>query len=245
MTQRDRIMLGVIAAVAVLAASWMLAIKPKRQEASDLADQAAQAQQRRDAAVSALATAKQARDEFATAQASIARMGKAVPTDDDVATLVFQLERSAAKAGIDFRSVELTGSASNPTPSSGPGTAAPAGGVTDVPFNLTFEGEFFELRRFLDHIKSFAKAEGEKLDIRGRLMAVEGVSLIAGEGGFPNIKAQIAAKAYQAPAPSAAGAAGAAGGAAAGAAPGAAGTTPETSGAGSSATTATVTGVTR
>lgn len=239
MTQRDRIMLGVIAAVAVLAASWMLAIKPKRQEASELADKAAQAQERLDAATLALASAKQARENFAVAQAKIARMGKAVPADDDVATLVFQLERSAVRAGIDFRSVALDSTAANPTPSSGPGTGAPAGTVTNVPFKLSFEGGFFELRQFLDHIKSFAKADGDTLDIRGRLLAVEGVSLVAAEDGFPNIKATISATAYEAPAPSATpeatGVAGAATGDAA---------APDSSGA-AAATTATVTGVTR
>jgi hypothetical protein len=203
-TQRDRIMLGVVVAVAILVGSFMLAIKPKRQEASQLAEQATQAQQRRDTALASLANAKQARADFAEAQISIARLGKAVPADDDVATLVFQLERSARKAGIDFRAVRLEAAGTDPTPSSGAGTAKPGGAtdITKVPFKLTFEGRFFDLRRFIEHAKSFTgMKKGKYVSVRGRLLTIEGVSLAASSAGFPDIKAQIAAVAYTAPAP--------------------------------------------
>ena len=204
MTQRDRIVLAVFAAVAVIAASWMLAIKPKRQEAAELADRAAQAQQRRDAALAKLANAKQAEAQFAQAQVNIARMGKAVPSDDDVATLVYQLERTARKAGIDFRSLTQEPGAANPTPGAGAGTANPTGvpsELTPVPFKLTFEGTFFQLRRFIDHVNSFTTVRGEALKVRGRLMSVDGVSLAASRLGFPSLKAQITTSAYLAPDP--------------------------------------------
>ena len=246
MTQRDRIMLGVIALVAVLAGSWMLAIKPKRNEASDLAGQAAAAQERRDAATTALASAKQARADYAEAQKTVARVGKAVPADDDIATLVYQLERSAVKAGIDFRTIDLS-SGGSPTPASGAGTEAPAGGVTAVPFEVSFEGGFFDLRRFLTLVKSFTRVDGETVDVRGRLLSVDGVSLAASRKGFPNIKAEIKASAYTAPVPTAAAAA-APTPAAPGAAPAdgsAAPATPPATDSTPAGTTAAVTGVTR
>ena len=205
MTKRDRIMLSVIAAVAVLGAAWMLAIKPKREDAAQLADQAAQAQQRRDAALASLANAKQARAEFADAQIGIARLGKAVPTDEDVATLVFQLEGSARKAGIDFRSVRLDQAGAAPQQPSAAGAAQPAGAnVKKVPFKLVFEGDFFDLRRFIDHANSFARMrDGKYVSVRGRLIEIEGVSMVAGPGGFPGLKASLSAVAYSAPAPEA------------------------------------------
>jgi len=218
-TKRDRIMLSVVGAVAIIAAAWMLAIKPTREEATSLADQAAQAQQRRDAALASLANAKQARAEFADAQIGIARMGKAVPTDDDVATLVFQLEGSARKAGIDFRSVRLEQSG---TPTQEPSAASapqPAGAnVKKVPFKLVFEGEFFDLRRFIDHANSFARLrDGKYVSVRGRLLEIEGVAMTAGPDGFPSLKAQLTVTAYSAPAPEAPTGAAATAGATAGA----------------------------
>jgi Tfp pilus assembly protein PilO len=236
-TQRDRIMLGVIATVAVLAAAWMLAIKPKRAEVGRLTEQATQAQVRRDTALATLANAKQARQQFAGAQIAVARMGKAVPTSDDIATVVYQLEGTARKAGIDFRSLSLDASGSDPTPTAGAGTAAPDGEqLTKVPFKLTFEGKFFELRRFINLVHSFTRTKkGKYLSVRGRLFTIDGVSLVAGRAGFPDITAKIIANAYTAAAPtvSAAGAPGA---------PGAAG---DAAGQNTtaSATTATATGV--
>ena len=205
MTKRDRIMLGAIVVIAVLGAAWMLAIKPKRQDAAALADQAAQALQRRDAALASLANAKQARAEFADAQIGIARMGKAVPADEDIATLVFQLEGSARKAGIDFRSVRLEQSdaaASAPAPAA---TAQPAGAnVKKVPFKLVFEGDFFDLRRFIDHANSFTRLrDGKYVSVRGRLIEIQGVSMLAGPDGFPGLRASLTAVAYTAPAPEA------------------------------------------
>lgn len=217
MTKRDRIMLSVVVAVAVIAAAWMLAIKPTREEASDLADQAAQASERRDAALASLANAKQARAEFAEAQIGIARLGKAVPTDDDIATLVFQLQGSARKAGIDFRSVRLDQAAATTPPATG---AKPtAADVKKVPFKLIFEGDFFDLRRFIDHANSFARMrDGKYVAVRGRLIEIEGVSMAAGPDGFPSLKASLTATAYSAPAPEApTGAAATAGAASAGA----------------------------
>lgn len=204
MTKRDRIMLSVVAAVAVIAAAWMLAIKPTREEATSLADQAAQAQQRRDAALASLANAKQARAQFAEAQIGIARMGKAVPTDEDIATLVFQLQGSARKAGIDFRSVRLEQAGVATTPPAGTGTATTPADVKKVPFKLIFEGDFFDLRRFIDHANSFARMrDGKYVSVRGRLIEIEGVSMTAAPDGFPELKAQLTATAYSAPAPEA------------------------------------------
>jgi Tfp pilus assembly protein PilO len=228
-TQRDRIMLGVIATLVVVAAAWMLAIKPKREEASVLADQVVQAEQRRDTALATLANAKQARAKFTEAQIGIARLGKAVPADEDIASLVFQLEGSARKAGIDFRALRLEGDASNPAPDTGAGTAQPDGAtdVKKVPFKLTFEGSFFDLRRFLDHAASFTRMrDGKYVSVRGRLINIEGVSLVAGADGFPSLKAQIVANAYTAPAPKLP----TAGGASSGTATPAASATPSTSG---------------
>jgi hypothetical protein len=205
-TQRDRIMLFAVALVAVVAATFMLAIKPKREEAARLADQVAEAETRRDNALAQLANAKQARARFTEAQIGIARLGKAVPPDEDTATIVYQLERTARAAGIDFRSLRIEPGGENPTPSSGAGSDNPdgkSGNVAKVPVKLAFEGEFFQLRRFLDHMTSFTRMrDGKYVSARGRLFSVDGVSLTAGRGGFPSIVAKINAVAYTAPAPS-------------------------------------------
>jgi hypothetical protein len=119
MTTRDRIVVGVLACVVAIAGFWFLALKPKRAEADAASVRAADAQTQLNAANEALSTATAARASFDQDYAVIAKLGKAVPEDDDAASLVFQIETAARKAGIDFRSLTVGG-----------GSAAPAATTT-------------------------------------------------------------------------------------------------------------------
>jgi len=124
---QTRIVVGVMAIVAVMAGFWFLLLAPKRTEISASNDRIAQAESRRDAAVAAVAQAQQARARYQRDYATVARLGKAVPADDDVASLVYQLESVARANKIDFRSVKLTGAAAA-APAPAP---APAAGADD------------------------------------------------------------------------------------------------------------------
>jgi Tfp pilus assembly protein PilO len=208
-TQRDRIVLGVLATAAVLAGFWFLMLAPRREEASKLAGEVTTAQTRVDAARSKLVAAETAKKDYNAQLLTLARLGKAVPADDDVPSLVYQLERTARDAGIDFRAIDL---AENGATAQG-GTPSP-GGLKALPFKVKFEGEFLELRKFLDLVHSLAKPKGSKeMDVRGRLLVVDGVSLAPSTSGFLNVKAEVLATAFVSPAKAAAtGAAPAAGG---------------------------------
>jgi hypothetical protein len=116
MTNRDRIVVGVLACVVAVAGFWFLALKPKRAAADAASARAAEAQTQLTAANEALATATAARASFDKNYATIAKLGKAVPEDDDAASLVFQIETAARKAGIDFRSLTVGGSTAAAAP---------------------------------------------------------------------------------------------------------------------------------
>jgi hypothetical protein len=128
MSKRDRIMIGVLACAVAVAGFWFLALKPKRADLSAATTRVADAQTKLTEANQALVSATKARASFDTDYAIAARLGKAVPDDDDAASLVYQLESAARKAGIDFRSLTVgggTGAATTPaTPA--PATPAPA-----------------------------------------------------------------------------------------------------------------------
>ena len=100
---------AVLAVVALMAGFWLLVLAPKRSEINAAKDKITQAESRRDAAVAAAAQAEQARTGYQSDYATVARLGKAVPADDDVASLVYQLETIARANKIDFRAVKLTG----------------------------------------------------------------------------------------------------------------------------------------
>jgi type II secretory pathway pseudopilin PulG len=219
-TARDRIVLIVVGIAAAMAAFWFLAISPKRKEASDLSAQVSQAQQRLDAATASASTAQAARKRYASDYATVARLGKAVPVDDDMPGLVFQLQSTAAANHVDFHAIKLTGSA-GPAPAatatasttSGstsapatitaalpPGASVGAAGFPTMPFSFEFDGSFFHMQRFLKSINGLTDVNGDSINVKGRLLTVDGVSLEAGPKGFPDVKATVVATSYLLPA---------------------------------------------
>jgi hypothetical protein len=106
----------VIGAVVLLAAFWFLALGPKRKDATAINAKITQAQQRLDSARQQAAAASAARARYDVDYATVAKLGKAVPADDDMASLVYQLDHVSTGAHIDFRSIKLSAS----------GTSSPA-----------------------------------------------------------------------------------------------------------------------
>jgi hypothetical protein len=125
-TSRDRIVGLVVGAVALLGAFWFLALSPKRKDAADLSAKITQAQQRLDTARQSVATATAARKRYDVDYAAVAKLGKAVPADDDVASLVYQLNHVSQDAHIDFRSIKLNSSGATPPPAAPPVAQAAA-----------------------------------------------------------------------------------------------------------------------
>jgi hypothetical protein len=117
-TSRDRIAALVVGAVVLLAGFWFLALSPKRKDAAALSDKISQAQQRLDTARQSVAAATAARKRYDADYAAVARLGKAVPADDDMASLLYQLNHASTDTHIDFRSIEL-----NSSGTSGPAAA--------------------------------------------------------------------------------------------------------------------------
>jgi type II secretory pathway pseudopilin PulG len=228
-TARDRTVLIVVGLVALLGGFWFLAISPKRKEASDVAAQVAVAQTRLDVAQAGAASADAARKQYSSDYATVARLGKAVPVDDDMPSLVYQLSHTAKVNHVDFRSIKLTntgGGAAPPptgvaaavasangntsatsstpaatvTPALPPGATVGAAGFPTMPFSFNFTGKFANLQRFLKAIDGLTAVKGKTINVKGRLLTVDGVGLKAGVKGFPNVDATVAVTAYLLPA---------------------------------------------
>jgi type II secretory pathway pseudopilin PulG len=218
MTARDRIVIAIVAVVALMAGSWILVIQPKRDQASKLGAQISTAQSTLDAARSQVLTGLAAKRSFGRDYTSIAQLGEAVPSDDNVPSLIFQLQSAATGAGVDFRVLKLTPSAGGsaaPAPAAGIGTSAaqsttatlPPGaavgpaGFPILPFTFTFRGNFFHLSDFFSRLEKFVVATNQRVAVSGRLMSLNAISLGADPNlGFPHIVATIAATTYLVPA---------------------------------------------
>jgi len=108
-SSQTRIVAGVLAIVIAAAGFWFMLLAPKRTDISAIDAKVTQAEARRDAATAAAGQAEQAKAGYQRDYAAVAKLGKAVPADDDVASLVYQLETIARAGKIDFRAVKLTG----------------------------------------------------------------------------------------------------------------------------------------
>ncbi len=201
MTARDRMVLTVVVAVAALAAFWFLLLSPKRDEAKSLDGQIATTQSQLSSAQASIAQSQVAARSYPSSYATLARLGKAVPTDPQVPSLVYELNSAAQSQSVAFQSIQATGATN---PASGPPAAASAaqalaGGLQPMPFTFTFNGDFFRLATFFRRIDALVVSRAQRLDVSGRLLSVDSLSLQPGPGGFPRISAQVQATAFLLP----------------------------------------------
>jgi Tfp pilus assembly protein PilO len=242
MTRNNKLVLGVVLAAAALAAYWMLILSPKRAEATDLAQKVTEKQASVEQIEQTASQYAAQRDAYKVNYATLVRLGKAVPGDDDVRSLMVQLDSAAKHSGVDFRDIEVTGGSPTgaPTVSAGAGQVVPPGanaiaaGFSAMPFKFTFDGRFDDLGTFFARLGRFVTVQENKIRVTGRLMRVESIDLTAGPKGYPQIEATIGASSYLAPVAKAVSTGSAT-------TPAPAATTPASTGGGSTPTTTTAT----
>jgi len=127
MKSTDRIVLIALPAVALVAAFWLLVLSPKREEVSRLQTEITSLESEVAEQQQLAEFAEQARENFPNDYKKVVRLGKAVPGDDDTASLLAQLTGISSHADVDFRSLQLAESttAEGAAPPPAPAEAAP------------------------------------------------------------------------------------------------------------------------
>jgi Tfp pilus assembly protein PilO len=214
------LMVGAMLVVAVLAAAfWILLLSPKREEASKLDAQVTQLEGSLAQHEGEIASAEEARGEFPTDYQHLVVLGKAVPGEDETASLLVQVNHIASDAGVRFQtlSLEASGSESEASP------VAPAGGETVsateaaasltplgaavgpaglavMPYKLAFTGNFFTIADFIKGLDSLVETTNEGVGVDGRLITVNGFSLAEdSEAKFPDLQANFSVTTYLTP----------------------------------------------
>lgn len=221
MTRRDRLMLLGVLLVALAVAGWFLVLAPLRQEAGDLSDQVAAQHQSIDGIQAEIAAGVAAKRAYAHDYATVARLGAAIPEDDNVPSLLVQLQDAANASHVDFRSLRANGGSGAATPAPAPpattstsgapatqisvatlppGAAVGAAGFPTMPFSFMFEGNFFQLSDFVGRIQRYLVVGGDRLRVGGRFMTLDGIALTAAPAGFPHMEVSVAATTYLLPA---------------------------------------------
>jgi hypothetical protein len=209
-SRRNSMLIAAVALVAAVGAYWMFILSPQREQATALDAQITKQQ-------TALATSEADVAEYEAAQGNyranysmIARLGKAVPADDDVRSLLVQVNAAARRAGVDFRTIDVSAQGA---PSTGPDAAAksttvpPPGastvgsaGFSTMPFTFGFKGSFFQLGKFFKRLDKFVAVRNGGLDVTGRLLLLNSITITPDEErGFPNLTADVTANSYLLP----------------------------------------------
>jgi hypothetical protein len=211
MTARDRKVLAIVCVLAAIAGSWLLVLGPKRSQASKLGAQVTAAQAQLNAARAQVAAGEAARSTFASSYTTLARLGEAVPSDDNVPSLIYQVQGAADSSRVDFRNLTLNpagaaapavaspSAAQSATAALPPGATVGTAGFPVEPFTFTFRGNFFHLSDFLGRLERFVVAGNARVSVSGRLMSLNAISLGAGPNGFPQIAATVSATTYLVP----------------------------------------------
>ena len=212
MSRRNSMLIAVVAVVAAIGAYWMLVLSPQREKAADINQKITMKQTALASAEADVAEFDKARNNYRANYSMIARLGKAVPADDDVRSLMVQINSAAGHAGVDFRTIDVGGGGGGaPAPGVGgtpqAGATPPPGattvgtaGFSTMPFSFGFKGSFFELGKFFNRLDKFVAVRNGGLDVTGRLLLLNSITLTPDTvRGFPILSADVSANSYLLP----------------------------------------------
>ena len=139
MSASNRLIVAMLVTVALAIGFWILLLGPKRQEASDLGGTAAELKQSLATDRVQVSEALTARKGFPHDYQKLVVLGKAVPSDDETASLLVSLTHVSGKAGVSFREIELKAGESAAAapeaalpPEAAPSSAVPASAPAPV-----------------------------------------------------------------------------------------------------------------
>lgn len=220
MTSNNRLVVVVLAIGVLAFIFWSQLLSPKREEARKLAAQVEEVKVSLAQHESEVAEAEAAREEFPTEYQRLVVLGKAVPGDDDVASLLVQMNRISDAAGGTFQNIQLSAAAGEAeAPPAAPADGAVPASATEVsasllplgatigpaglavmPYEVAFDGNFFEIADFIKGLDSLVETNDEEVKVDGRLVTIDGFSLEAdGERGFPALRASFSLTTYLTP----------------------------------------------
>lgn len=181
MTARDRIVIVVLGALALLAAAYIGVVSPEQKKASAVEAKVSSAKASLSAAEAKLSEAKSAQRRYADAYSTIVSLGEAVPADEQVPSLIYELDHAAGHDHVQFQTISSGGSSSSASVSA---TTVQAAGFQQLPFTFTFTGTFFDLYHLMYKLQGFTVAlHSGGVKVSGRLLTIQSVQLSGGGSG--------------------------------------------------------------
>jgi Tfp pilus assembly protein PilO len=133
MKSANRLIIATLAVTVLAVAFWVLALGPKRQEASDLSGQVDQINAALAESRFQLTEAAAARHEFPADYRQLVVLGKAVPSNDDTSSLLVELNLIARASKVTFNSIQLSSTGGGEAPAApAPAPVPPTGGSSSA-----------------------------------------------------------------------------------------------------------------
>ena len=222
MSSTNTVIVAVVAVAALIGAFWVLALSPKKDEASKLGTKVENLEAELSQNRAEANEAAEARQGFSADYQQLVSLGKAVPGDDDTSSLMVQLDRIGKRSQVKFQTFQFrpeSGSSGSEETPSAPSTeeSAPVSpteaaaslmplgatigpaGLGVMPYKLAFEGTFFQLADFIHGLDSMVKTTNSNVAVDGRLITIDGFTLKPAESGFPQLEATVGVTTYVTP----------------------------------------------
>jgi len=225
MSASNRIIVAMLAVVALAIAFWMLLLSPKKEEVAKLDKQVAKQEEQLSVHEGEVQQGLAAQKAFPRAYRDLIVLGKAAPADDDTASLIVQLSRNARESGVRFETFVLTptgdGESATPEATAAPEPGQPASfvpptevaastmpigaaigpaGLAVMPYTLTFKGNFFHVADFIHGLDSLVESNNEKVEVTGRLITINGFTLTEDTSKkFPALEASFTVTTFLVP----------------------------------------------
>jgi hypothetical protein len=153
MSNRDRMVIVGLIAIAILGVGWVKFVSPERSKVSAANAQIETARQQLQTAEGELSGAQKAQAQYAESYASIVSLGKAVPASEQTPALLYELDQATGRQQIEFATFVPGASSAG---SSAAAKEAASTGFKMVPFSFTFKGNFARLYALLNTLQGFA-----------------------------------------------------------------------------------------
>jgi Tfp pilus assembly protein PilO len=222
MSSSNKVIVAMLAAVALAAAFWMLLLSPKRDEVSTLDKEVAQQQESLSLHREEAQRGREAEQEFPREYQQLVVLGKAAPAEDDTASLLVQLNRIADHSHVSFQVFTLAPASgteeveeeieppSTEEPPASPtevaastrplGASVGPAGLAVMPYKLTFKGNFFHLADFIHGLDSLVETKNSEVDVTGRLITINGFNIVPDPArGFPYLEAEFSVSTFLVP----------------------------------------------
>lgn len=181
MKRRTIYILAVVALIAVVMAGWFLLISPLRAKIAETNAQVQAQQKNLITARAKLARMEQTRQEAEKNQGRLIELYKMVPSQDELPSLLLQIQDLATESGIEVMSIS-------------PSKGSAGGGFQAITLGLQFSGTYFDVNDFIYRIEQLVAGPG-------RLLAVKDVNLALGAsvkaGASPSLTVTMNVQAFK------------------------------------------------